>query len=577
MSDVSVCWIRCGDFRVRDNPALLATSRAAREVVIVFTWCPEEDGGWSHDGTALQLLIANALHSLDQTLRKRYNARISVFAGNSTCAQIERAFDGKRGQLHYNRHYEPCERQKETQVNAWCRKNGVKHFSYNGYLFREPKDCPIFEAVKRGLHIFKAFWDGWHKGGPIRRPVPAPKRIQCIGKEENSLKKWPFPNSRVPQDRRNQSALLTEDCRVLKDWVPLNEDEAWKRFQQFLSNGCKHYYGSITRDGGKSAKESRLSPYFRLGILSMCEVYHTADRSQQTVKKWLRRMAWRDYSYWMLWYWKDLTHVPMRTAYLELGWSQDLNALHRWQTGTTGWPLIDAAMRELRATGYLQQHLRHMVGQYLVEALGISWVEGERWFHFTLADADIAINAMMWQHQGLTGVSQWLTGVECHPIRSSKRIDSDGAYVKKWCPELSKLPLQFVHEPWVASNRILARSEVVFGDTYPHRVPEDIDAARAAFMKRFRNCRENSSVKSVRGNDIISSPVRDVEYIVALTEKSVKSNSNPKKFNRKKGKGRAQTRRHQGPGKISNHRQNNRGRKKRSGALQRLEREVSMV
>ena len=118
-------------------------------------------------------------------------------------------------------------------------------------------------------------------------------------------------------------------------------------------------------------QESKLSAYFRLGLLSMVSVHWAVDRSLPQAQKWLRRMAWRDYAYWMLSYWQDLPERPMRPAYAALGWAEDAAALRAWQTGTTGYPVVDAAMRELLQTGYLQQHMRHVVGQFLVEALGV--------------------------------------------------------------------------------------------------------------------------------------------------------------------------------------------------------------
>jgi len=391
-------------------------------------------------------------------------------------------------------------RDRQAEVERRCQQLGIQTESFASFLFKEPESCPVFESLRQGQHIFKAFWEGWHKGGHIRDAVPEPAELLPLRVDSMAAKEpkpeWLF-GGQVPSDRRRS---LVGECGVLQigpeseallaEWRPLTEVGAWARLERFLSEGgLKKYQGSITRDAGASAKESRLSPFYRLGLLSMVSVYWTLDRSTPQAKKWLRRCAWRDYAYWMLTYWKELPERPMRPTYECLEWSVDSAALRAWQLGATGWPLVDAAMRELRQTGYLQQHLRHVVGQFLVEVLGVSWVKGEEWFHVCLADADVAINAMMWQHQGLTGVSQWLTGVECHPVRQAKDADPDGSYVRRYCPELAKLPLQFLHQPWTASECVRRDAKIHLGVTYPHRIVEDLDRSRAEFMKRLRMCR----------------------------------------------------------------------------------------
>jgi len=274
------------------------------------------------------------------------------------------------------------------------------------------------------------------------------------------------------------------------------------RFQQ--EGGLARYRGSITRDAGPKAKESRLSPYFRLGLLSMVDAWWQSDRSSEQAKKWLRRCAWRDYAYWMLLHWPDLPEVPMRKAYTDLKWCTERcdERFEAWRSGHIGYPLVDAAMRELRATGYLQQNMRHTVGQFLVESLGADWRNGEEWFHVALVDSDLAINSMMWQHQGVTGVSQWLIGIDCHPVRHAAKADPNGDYVRRWVPELAKLPRGQLHAPWTARHGELAP------DVYPARLVEDIDAARAAFVARCRQSRAKAPAQcfSRDGCDLLTLP-----------------------------------------------------------------------
>jgi len=503
------------------------------------------------------LLLEETLVNLDIDLRKRYGNSLTVLSG-SRCATvlmnqllaIKASLCGEqRLALFYNRHYEPWERDSQDEVERQCRLLGIQSQSFSAFLFKEPESCPIFQSLRQGQHIFKAFWEGWHKGGHVREALPYPAKLPPISSEPvlTSARKldpeWPF-GGHVPPDRRlslvGKKGTLQggpETEALLAPWRPLTETEAWTRLERFLAEGgLKKYVGSITRDAGPSAKESRLSPFYRLGLLSMVSAYWQLDHSLPQSKKWLRRCAWRDYAYWMLTYWKDLPERPMRPAYDSLEWSDDSTALRAWQCGTTGWPLVDAAMRELRQTGYLQQHLRHIVGQFLVEVIGASWVKGEEWFHVCLADADVAINAMMWQHQGLTGVSQWLTSVECHPVRQAQKADPDGEYVRQYCPELAKLPLQYLHQPWAAPEGVCRNADVRLGVTYPLRIIEDLDRSRAGFMKRLQLCRARRPDCLARGgNDTIkcpqTCPVPGLTSIVALTEHSVKEGSHDQGMN----------------------------------------------
>lgn len=550
---VHLAWLRIGDLRLRDNPALWHASQDGAAVLPVFTWCPGEDRAhacsgqtkasshrdWSYEGTTLQAALAITLRSLDAALHTKYENRLRIMSEisldkGSAQALVEAAQEIGASEVHYNRREEPAERYREEELERLCKKAGIRVRRHSAFLFRDPEKCPIFQAVGNGLHVFKAFWDGWHKGGHIRSAYPVPERCLALKEGRNTAlafggdvdPAWPFGGA-VPVSRITGRPLLKDAEELARQW-DLCEDGAHRALTEFqaLEGGLTRYRGSITRDAGPKAKESRLSPFFRLGLLSMVDVWWQIDRSSEQAKKWLRRCAWRDYAYWMLYHWTDLPEVPMRPAFEKMQWSVESGdpLLVAWQQGQTGYPLVDAAMRELRFTGYQQQNMRHTVGQFLVEALGADWRDGEEWFHSTLADSDLAINAMMWQHQGLTGVSQWLVGIDCHPVRHAKVADPQGAYVRKWVPELAKLPDKFLHKPWEAPLSLLAKAEVSLGTTYPHRVVEDVDFARAEYLQRAIQCRNEAPPGCFSGDgcDLLTLPESSGLHssgIRALTEK----------------------------------------------------------
>eukprot|EP00929_Paragymnodinium_shiwhaense_P020478 TRINITY_DN13643_c0_g1_i1.p1 TRINITY_DN13643_c0_g1~~TRINITY_DN13643_c0_g1_i1.p1 ORF type:complete len:697 (-),score=136.23 TRINITY_DN13643_c0_g1_i1:254-2344(-) len=569
-----IVWLRLGDLRLRDNPALCAAAGSALKgdkksfygtpsssstapVVPVFTWFPAEEQefmrslgmkrDWSYEGTTLQALLAGekgALSNLDKALHEYYGNRLRILCegvrgGKSAVkAVLSLAQEVGACEVHFNRRAEPAERWREGELEKLGTAQGVTSYGHSAFLFKEPENCPIFRAVGQGLHIFKAFWDGWHKGGNVRQALEWPER--CPALPGTSTEKpfagtarasWPF-GDRVPTSRVS-GRPLSQDVLDLQQHWELTEEGAEKTLAQFqgAGGGLSRYKGSITRDAGPKAKESRLSPYFRLGILSMVDLYWRTDRSSDQARKWFRRCAWRDYSYWMLFHWKDLPEEPMRSAFRGLAWELDKEALvEAWRQGRTGYPLVDAAMRELRETGYLQQNMRHTVGQFLVEALDVDWREGEEWFHVALADSDLAINSMMWQHQGLMGVSQWLLGVEGHPVRHARQADPAGHYVKQWVPELAKLPREYLHAPWEASPAALKKAGVTFGrgaGEYPERILEDVDASRQRFHDRLRQCRADApdSCFAPDGADYITVPPSSglsSPGIRALTERTLR-------------------------------------------------------
>jgi len=582
MSSPRIAWLRIGDLRLRDNPALYwAAFKNAGPTVPIFVWCPEEEKelacpsssgafNWGYEGTALQAALIPALRQLDLALARHQGgkgSRLRLLQQAPGAAEAVVAFARSIGarEIHLNRREEPCERQREQQLQSLAAKEGIQVSLHSAFLFRDPERCRIFQAVQRGMHIFKAFWAGWHEGGEIRKAVPEPPWLRPLEGEQTSLpfageadQHWPLPGL-MPASRVNRGASVLQDSKRLEELWVFSEEAAWEALEQFRKSNLNRYHGSITRDAGPKAKESKLSPYFRLGLLSMVDVWWMMDRSSDEARKWFRRCAWRDYAYWMLHYWPSLPEEPMRMAFREMQWlrSSEDNAVEAWRNGLTGFPLVDAGMRELKQTGYLQQNLRHTVGQFLVETLGVDWRVGEEWFHISLVDSDLAINSMMWQHQGLTGVSQWLIGIDCHPVRHARNADPKGDYVRTWLPELAQLPLKYLHCPWEAPADVLKMAGVKLGVSYPHRVVDDVDAARSAFLSVARQCRAAAPAEcfSSDGCDLLAlptepSPLRMERGIWALTERRLRDQG-PQHGRPPSGKGKGKGSKGNGKGSFS--------------------------
>lgn len=200
-----------------------------------------------------------------------------------------------------------------------------------------------------------------------------------------------------------------------------------------------------------------------------------------------------------------MQHDPIRAHYAGQEWNRDQDALRRWQSGATGYPIVDAGMRELWSTGWMAQNVRMLAAILLCEHLNIHWVEGERWFHHTLVDADAAINAMMWQNAGKSGLDQWNFSMSA--ATSGKNMDPTGKYVQRWCPELAKLPIKFLHTPWDAPEQVLQDAGVTLGLNYPRRIVADLKVAAKISQDAIRNQRKRSlDWSNDQGYDLIVLP-----------------------------------------------------------------------
>merc|ERR1711904_741125 len=226
-----------------------------------------------------------------------------------------------------------------------------------------------------------------------------------------------------------------------------------------------------------------ISPYLRFGDLSP---RYVEMRVKQSVpfdlrQLFLKRVIWRDKAYSQLYRCPDSHSVSIRKQYEHETWSGTRLQLRRWQRGETGFPLVDAAMRQLWKVGWMCNHLRHVTAQFLIEYLDISWKHGLQWFDYTLVDSDVAINAMMWQMGGHSGLGAW--NFVMHPVFAGKKVDPEGHYVRRWLPELKGLPVEYIHCPWEAPCACLLSADIMLSVSYPNRILDDLINARKAHAR----------------------------------------------------------------------------------------------
>ena len=268
------------------------------------------------------------------------------------------------------------------------------------------------------------------------------------------------------------------DSNIKRIWKP-GEKSAKKTLKKFLVNNGSTYGKNRNIPGIKGT--SRLSPHLRFGEISPHLIWHESKKyHNKGVEHFVREVGWREFSYHLLNNFPFLTNKPLRPEFENFPWSPNKKYLESWKKGMTGYPIVDAGMRELWSTGWMHNRVRMIVASFLVKHLLLDWKEGADWFWDTLVDADLASNTSGWQWTAGCGADAAPYFRVFNPILQGKRFDSNGDYVRKWVPEISKLPNEKIHTPWEVSEDELHKYDVVLGKTYPGPIVDHVEARNIA-------------------------------------------------------------------------------------------------
>jgi deoxyribodipyrimidine photo-lyase len=259
-----------------------------------------------------------------------------------------------------------------------------------------------------------------------------------------------------------------------------------EELQMFVENNLTEY--GVNRDRPDVGRTSRLSPYLHHGEVSPRRLWHEVKQSlgdgHPENDPYLRQLAWREFSHHLLYHFPHSTTAPLRAVFDAFPWNEDESAVRRWRAGRTGYPFVDAGMRELLATGWMHNRARMVAASFLVKHLTIHWLEGARWFWETLVDADLANNTMGWQWVAGCGADAAPYFRVFNPVTQGRRHDPDGTYIRKWLPELTSLPDEFIHAPWEAPVSTVRAAGVTIGGNYPAPIVEH-SAARARALEAY--------------------------------------------------------------------------------------------
>lgn len=466
-----ILWFR-RDLRLWDNLALQAAIQTQAPVLGVYIQAPESPFAGAL-GAAQAWWLHHSLAALEQSFKSIGN-RLLLLSGRPL--DVIEALIEKTGAkaVFWNRLYDADGIERDRRIKSKLRDRGIDAQSFGGFLMHEPTRL----VTGQGGHykVFTPFWKAFDAGFTPHDPLPAPKMIKAPDHfpATEALGRW-----QLTPHKPTWAKSFPEY------WQP-GEAGALARLKDFLDNRLDGY--KQNRDLPGKASTSGLSPHLAMGEISPHRIWRAVgkafDEHGTDAIAFRRELVWREFSWHLLFYKPDMPTTNMDRRFDAFEWRQDDNALSAWQRGETGYPIVDAGMRELWQTGFMQNRVRMIVASFLIKDLLIDWREGERWFRDTLVDVDCANNAMNWQWVAGCGpdASPWFRIF--NPVKQGKTFDAEGSYVRRYCPELSDLPDEYIHCPFDAPPAVLKAAGVTLGETYPHPLVDHAHArehALAAF------------------------------------------------------------------------------------------------
>jgi deoxyribodipyrimidine photo-lyase len=463
----TILWFR-DDLRLADNAALSAASADGNQVLPVYIADHTGSTPWEVKGAARWWLL-HSLRALDADLRRRGSA-LFVAVGHAPEVLATLCLEHGATSVFLQRGYTPRARALEAEARSVLDSRGIETRTFSGGLLHAPDSI----ATQSGDYykVFTPFFRRCMQEEPPAAPLPAPARL-------DSSVGW----ARFCTESRGMDAIANGIVDVYEDsWRP-GEASAREVLDQYSQDRVFDY--DARRDFPGIQGTSRISAHLRFGEVSPRQVLHAvhAQMAQEeqssrvgAAEAFIRQLYWREFSAHLLWHRPESTDEPLRREFERFPWRTDYADLARWQQGETGYPYIDAGMRELLATGWMHNRVRMAVASFLVKDLLIPWQEGARWFWERLVDADLANNTMGWQWVAGCGADAAPYHRVFNPVTQGEKFDADGTYVRRWVPELAKLPNRHLHAPWNLPQEVLAHADVRLGENYPRPM---VDHARA--------------------------------------------------------------------------------------------------
>ena len=453
----TIVWFR-HDLRLADNPALTAAIKRGGPVIPVFIWSPDEETGWLPGG-ATKWWLHQSLAALAADLRAA-GSQLILRSGPAEKALRSLLKETSATAVFWNRRYEPALIARDKKLKESLRAAGTEAESFNAALLHEP--WTIQNKAGKPFQVFTPFWRHCLTLPDPPEPLGSPKKIPAPIQ-------WPASVALAALELQPK-IKWAEGMRAA--WQP-GSVGANEQLKRFIAAAFENY--SAGRNRPDLIGTSRLSPHLHFGEISPRQIWHALRRSAVGSPAWrnsqfLAEVGWREFAHHLLFHFPHTPTEPLRAEFKNFPWRENAAWLKAWQRGQTGVPLVDAGMRELWTTGWMHNRVRMVVASFLVKNLLLPWQDGARWFWDTLVDADLASNTLGWQWTAGCGADAAPYFRIFNPVTQGEKFDPNGDYVRKWIPELAKLPAKWIHQPWAAPASELTRAGIVLGKTYPEPI-----------------------------------------------------------------------------------------------------------
>lgn len=476
----TLIWFR-QDLRLQDNPALAAAVGRGGPVVPVYVLDDAAEGNWPMGGAG-RWWLHHALAALDASLRER-GSRLVIARGSAVEVVRSLVKATGAGAVFWNRRYEPAVIARDASIKAELLASGVEAKSFCGAVLFEPH--LIQNKQGKPFQVFTPYWKHC-------LTLPVPPAVKFTETTIATPATWPKSLELAELELRPK---IKWDSGLAATWQP-GEAGAAARLKTFVARAMDNYADARNlpdRDG-----TSMLSPWLHFGEIGPRQVWAAVAAeskasgvfpSSNGARVFLSEIGWREFAHHLLFHFPHTPERPLRADFEKFRWAEDADGkkLRAWQRGRTGYPIVDAGMRQLYATGWMHNRVRMVVASFLVKHLRLNWTHGAAWFWDTLVDADLASNTLGWQWSAGCGADAAPYFRVFAPVLQGTRFDADGDYVRRWVPELAKLPAEHIHAPWEAPAAVLARAGVELGKNYPGPMVNHAkarDEALAAFKAR---------------------------------------------------------------------------------------------
>jgi len=497
----TIVWFR-QDLRLADNPALHQAAERGGAVIPIFIWAPEEEKPWSPGG-ASKVWLHFSLKALAQDLES-IGSRLLIFE-HADSLEVLQELCQKTGadSVYWNRRYEPNVIERDKKIKASLKESGLDVQTFNGSLLIEPWE--ILTKESKPYQVFTPFWRACQMRlqGELHQnpPLPRPKKLPF---DERLLSSPTHGKNHAEKSKKSQTvesvdldslALLPTihwDTGIRKSWT-IGEKGALNQLYKFMQKPMVDYKEG--RDKPELEGVSRMSPHLHFGEISPRTIWHLVQaqvaetkhqpKLKEAAQSYLRELGWREFSHHLLYHFPRTCEEPLRPAFKHFPWAKNKKGYKAWTKGLTGYPIVDAGMRELWHTGIMHNRVRMIAASFLIKDLLIPWQDGANWFWDTLIDADLAQNTLGWQWTAGCGADAAPYFRIFNPILQGEKFDPDGNYVRRWVPELAKIKDKWIHKPWMAPPLELAAAGVTLGEDYPSPIV-DHSTARDRALSAFQ-------------------------------------------------------------------------------------------